>query len=202
MFAVNYKWLIVGALLVICSSANASNSAEGIDDNRSARLRFAMNPFEKPISDSSSLGNLKEQILQRFGEPIEKSVSTYETRFIDQTRTSFGFKYADVQFVVAQTNDGPHMFMERIEIIGNTHVLKYGVQIGTSRTQVVSLFSPMEPYATSNPMLVAVPTMETQSDFEKTGGAVAGYVPTFDITFEFDEKDCLSKISIFIAADE
>ena len=34
------------------------------------------------------------------------------------------------------------------------------------------------------------------------GGVVVGYVPTFDITFGFDEEDCLSKISIFIAADE
>jgi hypothetical protein len=160
-----------------------------------------MDPFEEPISYSFSLGNSKEQILQRFGEPIEKSVSTYETRFIDQTRTSFGFKYADVQLVVAQTNDGPHMFVELIEIVGNTHVLKYGVQIGSSRAQIVSLFSPMEPYATSNPMLVSLPTTETQSDFEKTGGTVVGYIPTFDISFEFDEKDCLSKISITVASD-
>lgn len=196
----SYKWLFTGVLLVAFSSVSASNPAEGVNDDPSARLRFAMDPFEIPISYSWSRGDAKDQILQRFGKPTENSVSTRETRFVGEVQTSFRFKFADIQFVVGQMNDRPNTWIEQIEIVGNTHVLKNGVQIGTSRAQIVSLFAPIEHYAAMNPMRVSVPTLETQSDFARTGGAITGhYVPTMDITFEFDEQDCLSRIIILTA---
>ena len=202
MFRTNHRWLFAGALVIALASVASANPYEGINDNPSDRLRFAMDPFEKPISHSYALGNAKKQVLQRFGEPIERSFATHETRWIDQTQASHGLKYSDVYFVIGERNDGPNTWIERIEITGNAHVLKYDVQIGSPRARIVSLFSPIEHYATSNPMVVSVPTLETQSSFEETGGVVVGYVPSFDITFEFDEKDCLSKIAIFVAADE
>ncbi len=202
MFRMNYRWFIAGALVIAIASVASANPYEGTNDNPSARLRFAMDPFEKPISHSYALGNAKEQVLRRFGEPIERSIATYETHWVDETRTSYGFQYSDIQFVIGQINDGPKTWIERIEITGNAHVLKYDIQIGSPRARIVSLFSPIEHYATSNPMIVSVPTLETQSSFEETGGVVVGYVPTFNITFEFDEKDCLSKIAISVATDE
>lgn len=196
------RWHFAVVLAIASATIASANPYAGINDNPSARLRFAMDPFDNPISHSYSLGNAKERVLRRFGDPIEKSVSTHETRWPDETQTLYSFTYTDIQFVIGQRNDQPRTWIAQIEITGNTHDLKYGVRIGTTRAEIASLFPPAEHQAAGNPMLVSIPTLETQSSFEETGGKVVGYTPTFDITFLFDENDCLSKISIYVAADE
>jgi len=196
------RWHFAVVLAIASATIASANPYAGVNDNPSARLRFAMDPFDKPISHSYSLGNAKEQVLRRFGDPIEKSVSTHETRWPNETQTLYSFAYTDIQFVIGQRNDQPSTWIAQIEITGNTHDLKYGVRIGTTRAEIASLFAPAEQQAASNPMLVGIPTLETQSSFEETGGIVVGYTSTFDITFAFDENDCLSKISIYVAADE
>jgi hypothetical protein len=198
----NLKWFLAGVFAIGFATSASANPYAGINDNPSARLLFAMDPFDKPISHSYSLGNAREQVLLRFGDPIEMSVSTHETRWPDETQTTYSLVYADIQFVIGQRNEQPNTWIERIGITGNTYDLKYGVRIGTPRAEIVSLFAPTEHQASNNPMLVSVPTLETQTSFDETRGKIVGYTPTFDIAFEFDDNESLSRISIRIAADE
>jgi hypothetical protein len=196
------KWLILGALAVSFASMASANPFAGINDDPSARLLFAMDPFENPISHSYSLGDAKEKVLSRFGDPSEMTISTQETRWPGETQTSYRLTYKDAIFVINRTNDQPSTWIEQIEITGNAHRLKFGIRIGAPRAEIVSQFSPEEHHAASNPMLVSIPTLETRSIFEKKTIETVGYTPTVDITFEFDEDDRLTRLSIFTAADE
>ena len=202
MSMARHKWLFAGALVVLFASVVSANPFAGINDDPSARLLFAMDPFENPISHSYSLGDAKEKVLRRFGEPSEMTISTQETRWPGETQTSYRLAYNDVRFVVNRTNNQPSTWIEQIEITGNAHRLKFGIRIGAPRAEIVSLFAPKEHQAAGNPMLVSIPTLETRSSFEEKEVEPEGYTPTMDITFEFDEDDRLSSLSIFTAADE
>ena len=202
LFATRYKWLFAGALVAAVARMACANPYTGINDDPSARLLFAMDPFEDPISYSYSLGDAKEKIIRRFGEPSRTSVSTYETRWVGETQTSYRLTYADLEFVVISFDDQPTTFIESIEITGNAHELKFGIHIGTPRAEIVARFSPAKNQATNHPMLVSIPTLETRASIEESNGENDGYMPTIDITFEFDADDCLSKLSIFAVTDD
>ena len=202
MSQTNLRWLHAGVFAIALATSASANPYAGTNDNPSARLQFAMDPFNKPISHSYSLGNAKERVLRRFGDPIEESVSTHETRFPGEYQTTYGLAYIDIQFVIGKGNDRPNTWIQQIEITGNTHDLKFGVRIGTARAEIISLFAPVEHQASSNPMLVSVPTLETQSSFDETMGKIVSYTPSFHIKFEFDDSEHLSKLSISVATDE
>jgi hypothetical protein len=76
-------------LVLALPAAASANPFSGVNDDPSARLLFAMDPFEKAIGHSYSIGNAKEKVLSRFGEPLDISVSTYETRWVGETQTSY-----------------------------------------------------------------------------------------------------------------
>lgn len=196
------KWAFAGVLVVAFATMASANPYAGVNDDPTARLSFAMDPFENPISHSYSLGDAKEKVLRRFGEPSETSVSTYETRWVGETQTSYRLAYADVEFVIVSSDEEPATWIESIEITGNDHDLKFGIHIGTSRAEIISRFAPAEHHVAGNPMRVSVPTLETRGGSAESQGENEDYTPTIDITFEFDEEDRLNKLSIFTAADE
>ena len=202
MFNLSYRWHLAVAILFASSTVTASNPAEGMNDNPSARVQFAMDPFDQGIEYSFARGDVKERVLQRFGKPVEETVSEVETRWPGQTETDYRLQFTDVAFSLGEDSDGSRSWIYQVEITGNAHRLKFGVQVGSSRAQIASLFTPSEHYAAANPMLVSVPTMETQRDFEESAKAPEGWVPTFDIYFEFDDEDRLTKITIHPTIDE
>ena len=161
-----------------------------------------MDPFENPIAHSYSIGNAKERVLCRFGEPLETSVSTYETRWVGETQTSYRLSYADTKFVIISFDDRPATWIESIEITGNTHDLKFGIRMGTPRAEIISKFAPAAHYVDGNPMRVSIPTLETSSSISVAKGEQESYSPTIDITFEFDADDRLSGLSIFTLTDD
>ena len=167
------------------------------------RAKFAwFRLFENPIGHSYSNGNAKEKVLSRFGEPLETTVSTYETRWVGETQTSYRLSYADAEFVIISFDDRPATWIESIEITGNTHNLKYGIHMGTPRAEIISRFAPAAHYVDGNPMRVSIPTLETSSSMSGSKGDHEVYSPTIDITFEFDADDRLSKLSIFTLTDD
>ena len=101
------KWPFASALVVFFASMVSANPLAGINNDPSARLLFAMDPFENPISHSYSLGDAKEKVLRRFGEPSEMTISTQGTRWPGETQTSYRLTYNDVRFVVNRTNNQP-----------------------------------------------------------------------------------------------
>jgi len=196
------SWLVASTFVLLSSGIQASSPVDGLNDNPSARLLFALDPFEKPIGYSISEGNAKERILRRFGEPLEEKVSTVPTRFPGETFSWYIFRFEDVAFEVGKWPDREHSWIISIEISGNAHSLKSAVRIGSSREQVISAFSPFDRYANANPILVFASIFEEQSDVGEDGSTVnSGGAALYHITFEFDADDCVSRISISFSVD-
>jgi hypothetical protein len=190
------NWLIAAACILATSSIQAESPVDGLNDNPSVRLLFALDPFEEPIGYLILEGNAKEMILRRFGEPIEDHVSIVPTRFPDETYTSYSYRFEDISFTVGKWPDRDHSWIESIEIDGNSHRLKSGIGIGSSREQVASVFSPSERSSKANPMGVSVHIFEERSDVGEGGSTLDGPGATYDILFEFDEGDRVRKILV------
>lgn len=201
LLATYYKWIFASVLILALTTTASANPFSGVNDDPSARLLFAMDPFEKGIAHSYSIGNAKDKVLSRFGQPLEISVSTYETRWVGETQTSYRISYADVEFVIISFDDRPATWIESIEITGNTNDLKLGVHIGTPRAEIISLFAPAANYVDANPMRVSIPTLESRGHVADSKGEHEIYSPTIDITFEFDADDRLGRLFIFTVID-
>jgi hypothetical protein len=172
-----------------------------LNDDPSVRLSFALDPFAEAIGYSVLNGDAKGKVLCRFGEPIEQKVSTVPTRFPGETYISYEFSYKDISFRVGKWPDREHSWIESLEIVGNAHELKSGVRIGSTRDEVIAVFSPPEHYAQANPMGISANIFEKQSDVGKDGITIDSPGALYNITFEFDADDRVSRVSISFSSD-
>lgn len=194
-------WLVASAILLFSTNTQAASPVDGLNDNPSIRLAFALDPFAKPIGYSILDGDAKESVLCRFGDPDEQNVSTVPTRFPGEAYTSYEIRYKDVSFKVGKWPDRNHSWIESIEIFGNAHELKSGVRMGMTRNEIAAIFSPPEHYAQANPMQIAANIFEQQSDVGDDGTTIDSPGALYRITFEFDADDRVSKVSVSFSED-
>ena len=194
-------WLVTGAIFLLSPSIQAASPVDGLNDNPSGRLVFALDPFAEPIGYSILDGDAKEKVLCRFGEPIEQEVSTVPTRFPGETHTSYVFRYKDVSFTIGKWPDREHSWIESVELVGNAHQLKSGVRIGSVREKIEAVFSPPKHYAQANPMEVSASIFEKQTDVGEDGITIDSSGAMYRIAFEFDADDRVRKISISFSSD-
>ena len=190
------SWFVASAFVLISSSIQAASPVAGLNDNPSSRLLFALDPFAEPIGYSILEGDAMEKILRRFGKPLEENVSTVPTRFPGETFTTYFFRFEDVAFSVGKWPDRGHSWIETIEIDGNAHRLKSGVRIGSSREQIIAIFSPPKFFAKANPMWINASIFEKQDDVGEDGITPQTDGAVFRITFEFDADDRVSRVSV------
>ncbi len=194
-------WLVASGVILLSPDVHAESPVDGLNDNPSVRLAFALDPFAEPIGYSVQHGDARERVLGRFGEPIEQEVSTVPTRFPGETYTSFDFRYEDVSIKIGKWPDRKHSWIERVEITGNANELKSGVRIGSTRDEIAAVFSPPEHNAEANPMEVSANIFEEQSDVGKDGGTIDSPGALYTISFEFDGEDRVRKVSISFSSD-
>lgn len=194
-------WLVASAIVLLSTNTQAASPVDGLNDNPSIRLDFALDPFAEPIGYSILNGDAKESVLFRFGDPDEQKVSTVPTRFPGEAYTSYELRYKDVSFKVGKWPDRNHSWIESIKISGNAHELKSGVRMGMTRSEIATIFSPPENYAQANPMQIAASIFEQQSDVGDDGTTVDSTGAMYSITFEFDADDRVSKVSISLSED-
>ena len=194
-------WLVAGAILLLSTNTQAASPVDGLNDNPSIRLAFALDPFAEPIGYSILNGDAKEKVLCRFGDPDEQKVSTVPTRFPGEAYTSYDFRYKDVHFAVGKWPDRDHSWIESVEIFGNAHELKSSVRIGSTRDEIAAIFSPPEHYALTNPMQIAANIFEKQSDVGEDGITIDSPGAIYSIRFEFDADDRVSRVSISFSSD-
>ena len=194
-------WLVTGAIFLLSPSIQAASPVDGLNDNPSGRLVFALDPFAEPIGYSILDGDAKEKVLCRFGEPIEQEVSIVPTRFPGETYTSYVLRYKDVSFTIGKWPDREHSWIESVELVGNAHQLKSGVRIGSVRKKIEAVFSPPKHYAQANPMEVSASIFEKQTDVGEDGITIDSSGAMYRIAFEFDADDRVRKISISFSSD-
>jgi hypothetical protein len=195
------NWLFASAIFLLSASVHAVSPVDGLNENPSDRLVFALDPFAEPIGYSVLDGDAKGKVLCRFGEPIEQEVSTVPTRFPGETYFSYVLRYKDLSFTIGKWPDRDHSWIESVEILGNAYELKSGIRIGSTREEVAAAFSPPEHYAQANPMKVSASIFEKQSDVGEDGITINSSGSLYKISFEFDADDRVSKVSISSSSD-
>jgi len=176
-------------LLCACAQSTAAVDEESLAS--AYRLqRFAIDPFEEPIGNSFSLADAKAKIIERFGEPIEQESSKYPDRTSDEIFTRFIFQYDGIMFRVSENEAGNRSWIESIEVTGNTHALKYGLNMGSSRSDVVSVFLPVEYAVDNNPMTLVTNIVQDPPNMAVWEGPVLGVV------IDFDSEDRVTRITV------
>ena len=99
---------------------------------------FAADPFDNPFGFSYVSGIAKQKILERFGDPIRIESSQYQDRTSDQINTGYVFYYNSLKLVVHENEAQNWSWLETTEITGNEHKLKFGLQIGSTREEVLA----------------------------------------------------------------
>jgi hypothetical protein len=150
--------------------------------------RFAMDPFEEPIGHSLALGNAKQQIDERFGDP--QKLETWKA----DDRTGTGqlifarFTYPGLVLVVGEGDDQSRSWIESVELFEGHPSLKFGLGVGVSADTVATTFAPANSVRTAGAVRLATPIYEDLNDI-----SVESYV---ELTFELDGNGVVQRILI------
>lgn len=167
------------------------NESEQQQIESALRLQaFALDPFEKPIGDSKGSVGERAKLLERFGRPNKQESSRFPDRTSDLMLTYMFLQYDGVAFHVIEDEDHKHSWIERIEITGNSHALKYGLHIGSTRSAVISLFQPADYLVDKNPMRLSTNGVQNPPNMAVWEG------PTIDVAIDFDSTDLVTRIVV------
>lgn len=193
------------SFLVLCACTQqgvaVNDSEESIQPDDSGQQRtesalqlqaFALDPFEEPIenADSQGLVGARARLLERFGEPVAQESSRFPDRTSDLMLTYALLQYEGVAFHLVENEDGGRSWIEKIDITGNTHTLKYGLRIGSARSDVVSLFQPGEHLIDRNPMRLSTNGVQNPPNMAVWEG------PVIDVAIDFDSADRVTRILV------
>ena len=188
--------IFITCVILFCVCAQPAVADENAAlNNEPSRLQFALDPFADSIGHSIKLGNAKAKIFEQFGRPIRQEVSTAKERTSDIILTYYFLQYEGLDFGLVEREDG-RTFITGIVITGNAYELKYRVQIGSTRTKIVSLFRPDDFRASRNPMLVYTHLLEDRYAREDPAKNANWQGPVIGISFDFDSEDRVTRIAV------
>lgn len=188
-------------LIILAPGVAISNPAKGLNDNPSLRLQFALDPFLEPIGYTISLGDAKQRILLRFGEPLQHDVSEMPNRFSDEILLEHRIVYDGLAFRVGERTESGHTWIQSIEISRNSQTLKFGIAIGLSRAEAIRLFQPPARFIGATSIQVLTNVFETQQGVDENNGEAYLEGGLFQIVFESDESSNVTRISITSSED-
>jgi hypothetical protein len=186
-------WLLV---LGACGSAANEKGYVAVERGESTPLEiFLLDPFNDP-SGHSLLGNdIRERIVQRFGEPLDTSVRLEVDRYGSsgsQDRYTT-MHYDDLTFVVGDRPGQQVCWLSTIELSGKRHALKYGLSTGVSRQYVLDQLKPAN--YSSEPTRLVIFQEVWEKGFRGTPEEDQQVTASIILSFQIDGEDRVSKIT-------
>ena len=155
-----------------------------------------MDPFKESLGYPPIFFSNKSKVLERFGTPIEEESSKAPDPQFGELMTYYYFQYDGLSFGITESEDQLHSWIDTIDITGNAHALKYDVEIGSKRSEIVSLFEPSDNYTEANPMPLSASVVGYWANFKDQLGEPRWVNVTFDISIDFDASDGVTKIRL------
>lgn len=155
---------------------------------------FLLDPFEDPTGRSMFLKDVKEKVLQRFGEPQKTDVAVepdYHTVGDVQIRTST-LIYSGLRFVIIDRPGTPDVWLSGIEITGQQYQLKYGLGVGAIHQDILDKLQPGSYNDTPNLLTIRGDIWEKR--FGKCSQHDTRVDASVELVFEFDATERVSKI--------
>ncbi len=180
-------------LICICCAMACTESTIASDNDGQAgayRLQmFAIDPFDEPMGDWAQSFDARSLVIARFGEPITMDVSKRPHRTSSEELTEYVIDYDGLRFWIDENELGDRSWIVAIEVTGNAHALKFGVGIGSSRSDVVAAFNPDEYLIRGNRITLTTNTVQDPPGQEEWHGG------TVDVIIYF-ESERVNKILI------
>jgi hypothetical protein len=132
----------------------------------------------------------RDKLLQQFGTPLKEESSKRPDRTSNEFYSLFTLQFDGVTFRVVEDQSGDHSWIEWTEITGNSHALKYGLHIGSKRSQVISLFQPAENLIDNNPMRLYTNGVQNPPNMAIWEG------PVILVAISFDSEDRVTRITV------
>ncbi len=185
-------------LLLACMQSTAAANYDEVK-RASPLQQFAMEPFKDSLGYPPILFSDKSEVLERFGTPIKEEFSKGPDPQFGEILTYYYLQYDGLSFGITESEDQLHSWIDTFEITGNAHALKYDVEIGSKRSEIVTLFEPSDNYAEANPMLLSASVVGYWANFKDQSGEPRWVNATFDISIDFDASDVVAKIGLTLA---
>ncbi len=158
--------------------------------------QFAMDPFKESEGHIPVFYNRLSGILDRFGAPIEEVQSKLPDRMIDEVLTSYLLQYDGLTISIIESEDKEHSWPETIEISGNAYSLKYGLGVGSTRSDIVSLFQLHDFRGKGNPIRLDAEVVGYWANYKDQSGQPKWVIARLVVTFHFDALDRVEKIGL------
>jgi hypothetical protein len=149
---------------------------------------FAVDPFQNSIGHSLVLGDAKQRIEGRFGEPQELKASQADDRSSAAKLNFYRLAYPGLVFVVGQSEDRARSWIETIELSDGHPALKFGLGIGVSADTVASVFDPANMVRSASDLRLATAVYEDLNDISVESNV--------ELTFRLDSDGIVQKILI------
>ena len=171
-----------------------SDAIEVIDASRVQH--FAMDPFvdsegKEPIFYAEWPG-----ILERFGEPAKTEETRVPERTSDEILTIHWLQYDGLTFGIVESEDKKYSWLEKIIISGNAHPMKFGIEIGTSLSDLVALLQiPRPSHRPKGTTLQLSPEIRGYwPDYRDQSGRPKFVYADISVSFHFDANDSVERI--------
>lgn len=182
-------------LLLTCMQSTAETNYDEVK-RASPLQQFAMEPFKESLGFRPIMFIDKSEVLERFGTPIKEESTKGPDPQFGEMMTYYDLQYDGFSFGIIESEDQLHSWIDTFEITGDAHALKYDVEIGSKRSEIVTLFEPSDNYAEADPMRLSASVVGYWANFKDQSGEPIWVHVTFDISIDFDASDVVSKISL------
>lgn len=178
---------LLSVALVACLPP--TGPAVGSEKPESGRLEaFAVDPFHQTIGHSLVLGNAKQQIEARFGEPQELKTWQASDRTSAAELNFYQLTYPGVVFVVGESEDETRSWIDSIELSDGHPALKFGLGVGLSADTVAATFASASPVRSAGDLRLTTMVHEEVNDV-----SIESYV---ELTFRLDDDGVVQEILI------
>lgn len=156
--------------------------------------RFAIDPFEEPVGSSMVVGNALPKIRERFGIPTEMLSTPFPDRTSDQMLTHTTLRYDGLLFNINEDADRKQSRIQRTEISGSSHALKYGLTIGSTKDDIFSVFGSEKYMEHGGQLRTSTHIWETCTDTEFRPGEEVTGEAYIEIVFDIDEMNTVTRV--------
>ena len=179
----------------------ASDKVEVIDASRVQR--FAMDPFKDSEGQNPIFYTEWTGILGRFGEPPNTEETKVAERTSDEILTTHWLQYDGLTIGIVESEDKEHSWLETVVISGNARPLKFGIEIGTAFSDLVTLLQiPPPRYRAKSAALYLHPEIRGHwADYRDQFGQPKFVYANISLYFYFDAEDRVERI-VFAASSD
>jgi hypothetical protein len=153
-------------------------------------------PFEKPLGYSLVLGDARQRIITRFGQPRSRESKRYAARTSDELLWNTVFSYDGMTIAIGESEDRSISWLESIEITNDEHPLRFGVEVGAFSDDIAKAFPGIQFVEVDEELRYFAEIWESRTDSKYLPGQVVTVGSAMELSIFLDDAGRVSRILI------